>query len=223
MTRKDDLSGELVCSFCGKSQDEVKKLIAGPSVYICDECVSLCSEIIQEEYGQEEKEKQKASENTLETLLLSKGTEFESRDYHEQLRQKVSEYLGINITRVIKYLEEPDPKYYLVAEEKEIPLGTVDNLIEEYKLRKHIAKGLGYYLPKQKVWRVVAQGLLDLCVEVEISPEVRELGQTERWIREFIEGSTPITIEESLTRRGAFIKDGKWNIHLPSFYSFCYL
>ena len=59
MTRKDDLSGELVCSFCGKSQDEVKKLIAGPSVYICDECVSLCSEIIQEEYEQEEKDKQK--------------------------------------------------------------------------------------------------------------------------------------------------------------------
>jgi len=58
MTRKDDTSGELVCSFCGKSQDEVKKLIAGPSVYICDECVSLCNEIIQEEYEQEEKNKQ---------------------------------------------------------------------------------------------------------------------------------------------------------------------
>ena len=59
MTRKDHLSSELVCSFCGKSQDEVRKLIAGPSVYICDECVSLCSEIIQEEYEQEEKDKQK--------------------------------------------------------------------------------------------------------------------------------------------------------------------
>ncbi|MFO8163571.1 MAG: ATP-dependent Clp protease ATP-binding subunit ClpX [Thermodesulfobacteriota bacterium] len=59
MTRKDATSGELVCSFCGKSQDEVKKLIAGPSVYICDECVALCNEIIQEEYEQEEKNKQK--------------------------------------------------------------------------------------------------------------------------------------------------------------------
>ncbi len=57
MSRKDDSSGELVCSFCGKSQDEVKKLIAGPSVYICDECVSLCNEIIQEEFAQEEKDK----------------------------------------------------------------------------------------------------------------------------------------------------------------------
>jgi len=36
----------LKCSFCGKSQDQVKKLIAGPGVYICDECVDLCSEII---------------------------------------------------------------------------------------------------------------------------------------------------------------------------------
>jgi len=59
MSRKDDLSGELVCSFCGKSQDEVKKLIAGPSVYICDECVSLCNEIIQEEYEQEKKTKKR--------------------------------------------------------------------------------------------------------------------------------------------------------------------
>src|SRR4030065_720099 len=43
----------LHCSFCGKSQDEVKKLIAGPSVYICDECIQLCTEIIAEEYGLE--------------------------------------------------------------------------------------------------------------------------------------------------------------------------
>src|SRR3990167_1446625 len=37
------------CSFCGKSQHEVRKLIAGPSVYVCDECVSLCNDIINEE------------------------------------------------------------------------------------------------------------------------------------------------------------------------------
>ena len=40
------------CSFCGKNQDQVKKLIAGPGVYICDECVDLCSEIIEEEFQQ---------------------------------------------------------------------------------------------------------------------------------------------------------------------------
>ena len=53
MQRKDDGNDDLLCSFCGKSQDEVKKLIAGPSVYICDECIQLCNEIIAEDYGQE--------------------------------------------------------------------------------------------------------------------------------------------------------------------------
>ena len=42
----------LRCSFCGKSQEEVKKLIAGPTVYICDECISLCNNIIVEEWAQ---------------------------------------------------------------------------------------------------------------------------------------------------------------------------
>ena len=44
-------SGEklLYCSFCGKSQHEVRKLIAGPSVFICDECIELCNDIIREE------------------------------------------------------------------------------------------------------------------------------------------------------------------------------
>ncbi|SIS57730.1 ATP-dependent Clp protease ATP-binding subunit ClpX [Neptunomonas antarctica] len=46
---KDDEKGKLFCSFCGKNQDEVKKLIAGPSVFICDECVDLCNDIIREE------------------------------------------------------------------------------------------------------------------------------------------------------------------------------
>src|SRR5438477_394294 len=44
----DDRSGNLVCSFCGKSQDEVRKLIAGPTVYICDECIDLCNDNIDE-------------------------------------------------------------------------------------------------------------------------------------------------------------------------------
>ncbi len=48
MSSKDENS-QLTCSFCGKSQDEVKKLIAGPTVYICDECIELCNDIIDEE------------------------------------------------------------------------------------------------------------------------------------------------------------------------------
>jgi ATP-dependent Clp protease ATP-binding subunit ClpX len=53
VTKKDDLNDNLFCSFCGKNQKEVKKLIAGPAVYICDECIQLCGEIIQEESEKE--------------------------------------------------------------------------------------------------------------------------------------------------------------------------
>jgi ATP-dependent Clp protease ATP-binding subunit ClpX len=56
MSKGTEANEDLLCSFCGKSQDEVKKLIAGPSVYICDECIQLCNEIIGEEYGQEGEE-----------------------------------------------------------------------------------------------------------------------------------------------------------------------
>lgn len=49
MSSRDGQSGNLTCSFCGKSQEEVKKLIAGPTVYICDECIELCNDIIAEE------------------------------------------------------------------------------------------------------------------------------------------------------------------------------
>ena len=48
----DVFKEQLRCSFCNKSQDEVRKLIAGPGVYICDECVELCCEILAEELNQ---------------------------------------------------------------------------------------------------------------------------------------------------------------------------
>lgn len=53
MFRFGDERGQPKCSFCGKAQDQVKKLIAGPGVYICDECIELCNEIIEEELGEE--------------------------------------------------------------------------------------------------------------------------------------------------------------------------
>ncbi len=52
--RDDHQNGNLNCSFCGKSQKEVKKLIAGPTVYICDECIGLCNDIIAEEVEKDE-------------------------------------------------------------------------------------------------------------------------------------------------------------------------
>ncbi|MEA3279069.1 MAG: ATP-dependent Clp protease ATP-binding subunit ClpX [Thermodesulfobacteriota bacterium] len=56
MAKKRGSSDNLFCSFCGKNQKEVNKLIAGPAVYICDECIQLCSEIINEEIEKDSKE-----------------------------------------------------------------------------------------------------------------------------------------------------------------------
>ena len=49
MAKNGNKSGGVRCSFCGKPQEAVKKIIAGPGVFICDECVSLCTDIIEEE------------------------------------------------------------------------------------------------------------------------------------------------------------------------------
>ncbi|MGI6144561.1 MAG: ATP-dependent Clp protease ATP-binding subunit ClpX [Clostridia bacterium] len=53
MYKFGDEKGQIKCSFCGKIQDQVKKLVAGPGVYICDECIELCNEIIEEELSEE--------------------------------------------------------------------------------------------------------------------------------------------------------------------------
>ena len=77
MAKHDD--SRLKCSFCGKTQDQVKKLIAGPEVYICDECVELCNEILDEEFF-ENKEKEGASKEEAESLkakLVEAGAEVE--------------------------------------------------------------------------------------------------------------------------------------------------
>jgi len=73
MTKKGNDSDNLFCSFCGKNQKEVTKLIAGPAVYICDECIQLCSEIIEEESDK------KTTEH--ETLLIPKQIKEMLDDY----------------------------------------------------------------------------------------------------------------------------------------------
>jgi ATP-dependent Clp protease ATP-binding subunit ClpX len=73
MTNKKDDNDNLFCSFCGKSQKEVNKLIAGPAVYICDECIQLCSEIIEEE-------SEKASD-ALENLMVPKEIKSQLDEY----------------------------------------------------------------------------------------------------------------------------------------------
>ncbi|RPF55452.1 ATP-dependent protease ATP-binding subunit ClpX [Aquisalibacillus elongatus] len=56
MFKFNEEKGQLKCSFCGKTQDQVRKLVAGPGVYICDECIDLCTEIVEEELGSTETE-----------------------------------------------------------------------------------------------------------------------------------------------------------------------
>lgn len=73
MAKKGDMGDNLFCSFCGKNQKEVKKLIAGPAVYICDECIQLCGEIIEEE---SEKDTQKMVHS-----LLPKDIKFKLDEY----------------------------------------------------------------------------------------------------------------------------------------------
>ncbi|MCA9788294.1 MAG: ATP-dependent Clp protease ATP-binding subunit ClpX, partial [Cyanobacteria bacterium HKST-UBA05] len=72
MAKSED--NRLKCSFCGKSQDQVKKLIAGPDVYICDECVDLCNEILDEEFFEAE-DTEKPSQPTFELGNIPKPHE----------------------------------------------------------------------------------------------------------------------------------------------------
>ncbi len=65
MAKNEESNDQFFCSFCGKNQKEVKKLIAGPSVYICNECIKLCSEIIEDE----EKEKTEEAEGVKEFMV----------------------------------------------------------------------------------------------------------------------------------------------------------
>ncbi|MBP1968818.1 ATP-dependent Clp protease ATP-binding subunit ClpX [Virgibacillus natechei] len=79
MRKFNEEKGQLKCSFCGKSQDQVRKLVAGPGVYICDECIELCTEIVDEELGTEEetemKEIPKPKEimETLDDYVIGQG------------------------------------------------------------------------------------------------------------------------------------------------------
>lgn len=71
MTKSED--SRLRCSFCGKTQDQVKKLIAGPEVYICDECVELCNEILEEEFFEsDEAEKTEAAPELIKNIAKPK-------------------------------------------------------------------------------------------------------------------------------------------------------
>ena len=66
----NDEKGQLKCSFCGKTQEQVRKLVAGPGVYICDECIELCTEIVEEELGQKKKLNLKMYQNQQKFVIF---------------------------------------------------------------------------------------------------------------------------------------------------------
>ena len=70
---KEDSGKLLYCSFCGKSQHEVRKLIAGPSVFICDECVDLCNDIIREEVQEERSRSIRKYESELPNFEITRA------------------------------------------------------------------------------------------------------------------------------------------------------
>lgn len=76
MAKHDD--SRLKCSFCGKSQDQVKKLIAGPEVYICDECVDLCNQILDEEFFENKEKEGAEGEEVAEEKAIPKPHEIKA-------------------------------------------------------------------------------------------------------------------------------------------------
>src|SRR5438105_4268104 len=94
MSRKDSHHhGNLSCSFCGKGQREVRKLIAGPTVYICDECIKLCNDIIAEESEREE--------NLIQNLL-------HAADYDVEKAQRGIVYID-EIDKIARKGDTPSP------------------------------------------------------------------------------------------------------------------
>ena len=63
MAKNNNIKGSVKCSFCGKTQENVKRIVAGPGVYICDECISICKNIIEEEFYDEEQMQYSNTEN----------------------------------------------------------------------------------------------------------------------------------------------------------------
>ena len=99
----------LQCSFCGKTQDQVKKLIAGPNVYICDECVELCNEILDEEFFEnKDKEGKKDEETPVEAKMddIPKPHEIKAHlDAHIVGQEDAKKVLSVAVYNHYKRLE----------------------------------------------------------------------------------------------------------------------
>lgn len=99
MFKFNEEKGQLKCSFCGKDQEAVRKLVAGPGVYICDECIDLCAEIVEEEIGADEE---------LELTEIPKPQEiYETLDHYVIGQETAKRNLSVAVYNHYKRIQSP--------------------------------------------------------------------------------------------------------------------
>ena len=107
MNKKND-KDSLFCSFCGKNQKEVKKLIAGPTVFVCDECVELCMDIIKED---------------------NKNNKFKIKKTKIKLNEIYSKHTGKKLSEISSIMERD--KYF--SADEAIKFGLIDKIVKGRK------------------------------------------------------------------------------------------
>ena len=123
----------LYCSFCGKSQHEVRKLIAGPTVFICDECVELCMDIIKEENKSSLVKHQdgvptpKEICNVLDDYVIGQKLAKEILSLKERLNKIYSKHTGKSVKEISTALERDN---FMTAEEAK-EFGLIDKVVEK--------------------------------------------------------------------------------------------
>ena len=122
MARPTDSNEQLLCSFCGKSQRQVKKLIAGPGVYICDECIDLCNEIIDEEL---------TAPPTFDIDNLPKPKEIYSvLNEYVVGQEQAKRTLSVAVYNHYKRVRQDTERDYFMSAEQAKEYGIIDQVIE---------------------------------------------------------------------------------------------
>jgi ATP-dependent Clp protease ATP-binding subunit ClpX len=155
MARPTDSNEQLLCSFCGKSQRQVKKLIAGPGVYICDECIDLCNEIIDEEltapptfdidnlpkpkeiYGvlNEYVVGQEQAKRTLSVAVYNhykRVQMMQSDDSDIELRRRLDEIIAQHSGKDVEKVRSDTERDYFMSSDEAREYGIIDRVISEH-------------------------------------------------------------------------------------------
>ena len=155
MARPTDSNEQLLCSFCGKSQRQVKKLIAGPGVYICDECIDLCNEIIDEEltappsfdidnlpkpkeiYGvlNEYVVGQEQAKRTLSVAVYNHYKRVQMMQSDEtdiELRRRLDEIIAQHSGKDVEKVRSDTERDYFMSSDEAREYGIIDRVIHEH-------------------------------------------------------------------------------------------